>query len=98
MVRENFSLDAIRKGVGKRTEELNPNSDPRSVEDETPRRDGPLQYEHSDYDRTEAPKDDMRKYWRQFETTPIVRKQITTFASRVTDHGYYIKAQNLEEV
>jgi len=97
MVRENFSLDAIRKGVGKRTEELNPNSDPRSVEDETPRRDGPLQYEHSDYDRTEAPKDDMRKYWRQFETTPIVRKPITTFASRVTEPGYYIEAQNLEE-
>jgi hypothetical protein len=91
-----FSLDEIREGVGKRTAELNEEAEPRSVEDDFPERGGPISYEHSDYDRTEAPKDDMRTYWRQFETTPIVRKPVTSFASRVTEPGYYIEAQTLE--
>jgi len=56
----------------------------------------PFTFESSDYDRTEAPKDEMRKYWRQFETTPIVRKPITSFASRVTEPGYFIETKKLE--
>jgi len=97
MARQGFSLDAIREGVGKRTEELNPDAEPHSVEDDRPDRTRPFSFEHSDYDRTEAPKDEMRKYWRQFETTPIVRKPITSFASRVTEPGYYLEARNLEQ-
>jgi hypothetical protein len=57
----------------------------------------PFMFEQPDYDRTEAPKDQMRKYWRQFETTPIVRKSITSFASRVTEPGYYVDAPGLSE-
>lgn len=56
----------------------------------------PFTFESSDYDRTEAPKDEMRKYWRQFETTPIVRKPITSFASRVTEPGYFIETKRLD--
>src|SRR6056297_3006864 len=55
----------------------------------------PFTFESPDYDRTEAPKDEMRKYWRQFETTPIVRKPITSFASRVTEPGYFIETKRL---
>jgi len=60
----------------------------------------PFTFESSEYDRTEAPKDEMRKYWRQFETTPIIRKPITSFASRVTEPGYFIETRSLnrEEV
>lgn len=97
MARDGFSLDAIREGVGKRTEELNPEAEPHSVEDDSPDRTRPFSFEQSDYDRTEAPKDNMRRYWRQFETTPIVRKPITSFASRVTEPGYYLEARNLEQ-
>lgn len=55
----------------------------------------PYEFEQPDYDRTEAPKDEMRKYWRQFETTPIIRKPITSFASRVTEPGYFIETTQL---
>jgi len=57
----------------------------------------PFQFEQPDYDRTEAPKDEMRKYWRQFETTPVIRKPITSFASRVTEPGYFIESTQLTE-
>src|SRR6056297_1156541 len=57
----------------------------------------PFTFESPDYDRTEAPKDQMRKYWRQFETTPIVRKSITSFASRVTEPGYYVEAPGVSD-
>lgn len=57
----------------------------------------PFSFEQPDFDRTEAPKDQMRKYWRQFETTPIIRKPITSFASRVTEPGYFIESTQLEE-
>ena len=57
----------------------------------------PFMFEQPDFDRTEAPKDQMRKYWRQFETTPIVRKSITSFASRVTEPGYYVEAPGVSD-
>jgi len=57
----------------------------------------PFTFEQPDFDRTEAPKDQMRKYWRQFETTPIIRKPITSFASRVTEPGYFIESTQLAE-
>lgn len=96
MARDGFSLDAIREGVGKRTEELNREAEPQSIEDDRPDRTRPFSFEYTDYDRTEAPKDEMRKYWRQFETTPIIRKPIDSFAARVTEPGYYIEARDLE--
>lgn len=57
----------------------------------------PYQFEQSDYDRTEAPKDEMRTYWRQFESTPLLRKPITSFASQVVEPGYYIESDSLSD-
>jgi hypothetical protein len=51
--------------------------------------------ESEDYDRVEAPKDDLRNYWRQYETTPMVRKPVLSFASQVIEPGYYVKAPHL---
>lgn len=97
-----FSLQRLRRGISKRREEL-ANSEPADVksrDDIARESEGPMKpftFQQSDYDRTEAPKDEMRKYWRQFETTPIIRKPITSFASQVTEPGYYIQARGLDE-
>ncbi len=50
-----------------------------------------------DVERTKPPKDRMRRYWRQFETTPIVREPITSFARQVVEPGYYVKSDILDE-
>jgi hypothetical protein len=91
----------LREGIRGRkpnSEELSEDASIKSM-DGSDQRDQrkPFQFEQPDYDRTEAPKDAMRKYWRQFETTPIVRKPITSFASRVTEPGYYIESKELSE-
>lgn len=91
-----FNLDSLRDGIKKRTE-LSEDASPRSMEGSDVDTRKPFTFEQPDYDRTEAPKDAMRKYWRQFETTPIIRKPITSFAQRVTEPGYYIEATGLEE-
>ena len=50
-----------------------------------------------DVERTKPPKDRMRRYWRQFETTPIVREPITSFARQIVEPGYYVKSDILDE-
>jgi hypothetical protein len=50
-----------------------------------------------DIERAEPPKDRMRRYWRQFETTPIVREPITSFARQVVEPGYYIETDVLDQ-
>jgi len=90
-----FSLSGIRQRIGS-VANLSQDASVKSVDGSDAadiRR--PFMFEQPDYDRTEAPKDEMRKYWRQFETTPIVRKSITSFASRVTEPGYYVDADGL---
>lgn len=98
-----FSLNRLREGIRKRREssdeeELSEDAVVKSfdgsIESDVRK---PFQFETSDYDRTEAPKDEMRKYWRQFETTPVLRKPITSFASRVTEPGYFIETTELEK-
>lgn len=97
-----FGLQAIRDGLRRRTEELSADA---AAKSKTRKREsgssGFMSSPHgsgeANIDRTEAPKDEMRKYWRQFETTPIVRKPITSFASRVTEAGYFIETTKLEE-
>lgn len=93
---QGFSLDDLRDGVKERSAELSRDADPRTVDSDNDTK-KPFEVETEDYDRTEAPKDDMRKYWRQFETTPIIRNPITSFASRVTEPGYYIESKKLSE-
>jgi len=101
--RSRFSLSRMRESIGDRVASLRvkDDADVRSRDDiprgrpDSPTK--PFTFQQEDFDRTEAPKDEMRKYWRQFETTPIVRKPITSFASQVTEPGYYIKARGLDE-
>lgn len=93
-----FGLNRLREGIRDRAEELSKDAEPKSLDSD--RHDDvrrPFTFEQSDYDRTEAPKDQMRKYWRQYETTPIIRKPIASFASQVTEPGYYIETRELEE-
>jgi len=95
-----FSLSRIREAFSRgSSEELSQDATVKSLDGSNQASDKrkPFQFEHSDYDRTEAPKDEMRKYWRQFETTPILRKPITSFASRVTEAGYFIETTKLNE-
>jgi hypothetical protein len=95
-----FGLSRIRQAINGSDdeEELSQNAVVKSmdgsIEDDNRR---PFTFEQEDYDRTEAPRDEMRKYWRQFETTPILRKPITSFASRVTEPGYFIESSELSE-
>lgn len=97
-----FSFSNIRRGIGKRVDELAgepEDAEPKSFDNPGGTRDDrrPYVVENEDFDRTEAPKDDMRKYWRQYETTPIVRKPISSFASQVVEPGYYIEADHLND-
>jgi len=47
-------------------------------------------------ERREPPRDNLRKYWRQYETTGMVRKSINTFANDVIEPGYSVKAEDEE--
>jgi hypothetical protein len=95
-----FGLDGLRDGVQKRAEELahQEDADVRSYDEPRPSADeGPFKpytFQQSDFDRTEPDHDAMHTYWRQFETTPFVRKSITSFARQVMEPGYYIEARN----
>ncbi len=104
--RSRFGLSRLREGIYNRREEAMNSDDEEELSEDAAaksvdtRRDDirrPFSFETPDYDRTEAPKDEMRKYWRQFETTPIIRKPITSFASRVTEPGYFIETTSLEK-
>lgn len=68
--------------------------DPRSKDKMANR---PFMVQNPNYDRESAPKDEMKKYWRQYETTPIVRKPINAFANRVIEPGYYLEHEDLSE-
>ena len=94
--RSSFGLQNLRDGIEEKTSELSEDANARSTDGSFLDRNKPFTYEEEGYDRSEAPRDDMRQYWRQFETTPIIRKPVTSFASRVTEPGYYIEAQQLE--
>lgn len=95
--RSRFGLSNLKDGIEEKTSELSADARARSTDGSYLDRNKPFTYEQEDYDRTEAPRDDMRQYWRQFETTPIIRKPITSFASRVTEPGYYIEAEELSQ-
>jgi hypothetical protein len=84
-----FGLGKIREGISKRRAELSHDTNPDTKSVDSQFADTSFTFEQPDFDRTEPPRDQMRKYWRQFETTPIVRKPITSFASRVIEQGYY---------
>lgn len=99
---DKFGLSNIREGAKNRAEELahDDNSRPRSYDDRADIDDGPFKpftFQQEDFDRTEPDKDQMRKYWRQFETTPFVRKSITSYARQIMEPGYYIRARGLDE-
>jgi len=48
-------------------------------------------------DSIEPPKDQYRRYWRQFETTPIIREPITSYAREVIQPGYRVESPDLDE-
>lgn len=97
---DRFGLDGLRDGVQKRAEELAHQEDarvqsydePRPSESEGPFK--PYTFQQSDFDRTEPDHDAIHKYWRQFETTPFVRKSITSFARQVMEPGYYLEIED----
>lgn len=97
-----FGLSGLRDGVQKRAEELAHQDDAnvRSYDEPRPDEDGgpfkPYTFQQSDFDRTEPDKDEMRTYWRQYETTPFVRKSISSFARQVMEPGYYIQARGVD--
>lgn len=85
-----FNLGRIRNSINRRAAELAGEDSPDAKSFDPISQGGVYTVENADYDRREPPKDEMRKYWRQFETTPIVRKPVTSFASQVVEPGYYI--------
>jgi len=90
----------LRKGISKRAEELvgtDTEPDAKSFDSINNIANRPFSIESEDYDRTEAPKDEMREYWRQYETTPMVRKPVSSFASQVVEPGYYIESDSHSE-
>lgn len=48
------------------------------------------------FEREEPPKDHMRRYWRQYETTPMVREPINSFAQQVVEPGYRVVVETDE--
>jgi hypothetical protein len=95
-----FGLSSIRDGVREKSAELSEDADVRSYDDRSREDSGPFKpftFQQEDFDRTEPDKDDLRKYWRQFETTPFVRKSITSFSRQVMEPGYYIQARDIDE-
>jgi len=100
MADENFSLSRIGSRFSNRVSELvGADSEPnaKSFDSRETVANRPFIVESEDYDRTEGPKDEMRKYWRQYETTPMVRKPILSYASQVVEPGYFIDAPHLSE-
>lgn len=48
------------------------------------------------FERNRPPKDEMQKYWRMYETMPLVREPISAFAREVVEPGWYIEAESEE--
>lgn len=100
MADDRFSLTSIRQQVSGRVANLlgpSEKPDAKSFDGTVGMANQPFIVESEDFDRTEAPKDEMREYWRQYETTPMVRKPISSFASQVIEPGYYIDAPHLND-
>lgn len=100
MADDKFNLSVFGSNLSNRVAELvgsdvEPNA--KSFDSRETVANRPFIVESQDYDRTEGPKDEMRKYWRQYETTPMVRKPILSFASQVIEPGYYIEAPHLSK-
>ena len=93
MARRNSRVSELAGGLSRSVGELVNQSDqtynPRSYDSMANK---PFIVQRQDYDRETPPKDDMQKYWRQYETAPIVRKPINAFANRIIEPGYYIEA------
>lgn len=52
---------------------------------------------NGDYSREGPPKDDMRRYWRQYETTPMVKEPVNDFARQVVEPGYRVEGDGLSQ-
>jgi len=93
MARRNSRVSQLAGGLSRSVGELvnqsNQTYNPRSYDGMANK---PFIVQREDYDREKPPKDEMKKYWRQYETTPIVRKPINAFANRIIEPGYYIEA------
>lgn len=46
------------------------------------------------YDVNRPPRDDLQKYWRLFETVPIIRQPITNLSSEVIEPGWFVTAED----
>jgi len=49
-----------------------------------------------DVERRKTPEDTLGKYWRQYETTGIVKKSINTYANDIIEPGYTVHSENEE--
>lgn len=81
----------LTSGIGRSVFSLADNDDQYNARSTDSMANRPFSVRSTEYDRQAAPKDDMRRYWRQYETTSIVRHPINTFANRVVEPGYYIE-------
>lgn len=88
-----MALDKLRSLRDRASTSLS--ADPTSTE-ESPS--APILRAFGDTSRVERdpPKDKMEKYWRTFETVPIVRQPIRDFAAEVIEPGWRIEADSDE--
>lgn len=54
-------------------------------------------FSSNDFHREDPPKDHMRRYWRQYETTPMVRNPINNFARQIVEPGYWVQSETLSD-
>lgn len=95
-------VDGLSKGIGESSveqlasiEDANPQS--RSVgERGISKLFGRISDDADEMDVVAPDKDNLQEYWRLFETTPILRESIRSFASEVVKPGYWVDAENEE--
>lgn len=46
------------------------------------------------YEVNRPPRDDLQKYWRLFETVPIIRQPVTNLSSEVIEPGWFVTADD----
>lgn len=88
-----MALDSTKFVINRAAEKLA--AAPRATDERPGWKGGLFSFGSSKVDR-DPPKDDMQKYWRAFESVPLVRQPIRDFASEVTEPGYRIQANNEE--